>query len=64
MTAVTTCASSLSSKVRTKETLGTPQIRTVVNRVVTDWLKAKFASSKRDDKQQTSLAHGEGQSAR
>ena len=40
---------------QTKETLGTPQIRTVVNRVVTDWLKAKFASSKRDDKQQTSL---------
>ena len=40
---------------QTKETLGTPQIRTVVNRVVSDWLKAKFASSKRDDKQQTSL---------
>ena len=40
---------------QTKETLGTPQIRAVVNRVVTDWLKDKFASSKRDDKQQTSL---------
>ena len=40
---------------QTKETLGTPQIRTVVNRVVSDWLKAKFASSKRDDKQQTAL---------
>lgn len=39
---------------QTKEILGTPQIRTVVARVVGDWLESKFASSKRDDKQQTS----------
>ena len=39
---------------QTKEILGTPQVRTVVSRVVTDWLNAKFNSSKRDDKQQTS----------
>lgn len=40
---------------QTKEILGTPQIRTVVARVVGEWLDQKFTSSKRDDKQQTSL---------
>ncbi|MDC4233180.1 type IIA DNA topoisomerase subunit B [Actinomyces sp. B33] len=40
---------------QTKEVLGTPQVRAVVARVVSDWLAAKFSSSKRDDKQQTSL---------
>ncbi|QPK81971.1 type IIA DNA topoisomerase subunit B [Schaalia sp. ZJ405] len=40
---------------QTKEVLGTPQIRTVVSRVITDWMKTKFASSKRDDKQQMAL---------
>lgn len=40
---------------QTKEILGTPQVRTVVSRVVSDWLEGKFSSSKRDDKQQTSM---------
>ncbi|QWW18866.1 type IIA DNA topoisomerase subunit B [Schaalia sp. 19OD2882] len=40
---------------QTKEVLGTPQVRTVVARVVGDWLDAKFASSRRDDKQQTQM---------
>ncbi|WP_115727196.1 DNA gyrase/topoisomerase IV subunit B [Actinomyces culturomici] len=40
---------------QTKEVLGTPQVRAVVARVVSDWLQKKFSSSKRDDKQQTSL---------
>ena len=40
---------------QTKEVLGTPQIRTVVSRVVSEWLEEKFSSSKRDDKQQTSM---------
>lgn len=40
---------------QTKEILGTPQVRLVVSRVVSQWLKQKFASTKRDDKQQTSL---------
>ncbi len=39
---------------QTKEILGTPQVRAVVSKVVGDWLEAKFASSRRDDKQQTS----------
>ena len=39
---------------QTKEVLGTPQVRAVVNRVVSEWLKKKFSSSKRDDKHQTS----------
>ena len=37
---------------QTKEVLGTPQIRTVVNRVVTDALESTLKSSKRDVKQQ------------
>ena len=40
---------------QTKEVLGTPQVRAVVNRVVGDWLDTKFASSRRDDKQQVAL---------
>lgn len=40
---------------QTKEILGTPQVRTLVSQVVSQWLEAKFSSSKRDDKQQTSL---------
>ncbi|WP_043535004.1 DNA gyrase/topoisomerase IV subunit B [Actinomyces polynesiensis] len=40
---------------QTKEVLGTPQIRAIVSRVVTEWLEAKFSSSRRDDKQQTQL---------
>lgn len=36
---------------QTKEVLGTPQIRQVVNHVVTDYFKARFKSSKRDVKQ-------------
>ena len=39
---------------QTKEILGTPQIRSVVSKVVGDWLGAKLASPKRDDKQQAS----------
>ena len=38
---------------QTKEILGTPQVRQVVNQVVGSWLEAKFGSSRRDDKQQT-----------
>lgn len=37
---------------QTKEVLGTAQIRTIVNRVVTKWLDAKFAKSGRVDKQE------------
>ncbi|WP_420804727.1 DNA gyrase/topoisomerase IV subunit B [Schaalia suimastitidis] len=40
---------------QTKEVLGTPQVRTVVARIVGEWLEQKFSSTKRDDKQQTSL---------
>ncbi|MCD4558050.1 type IIA DNA topoisomerase subunit B [Schaalia sp. lx-100] len=40
---------------QTKEVLGTPQIRTLLSRIVTEWLDKKFASTKRDDKQQTQL---------
>ncbi|MBV7363757.1 type IIA DNA topoisomerase subunit B [Actinomycetaceae bacterium TAE3-ERU4] len=40
---------------QTKEILGTPQIRQIVAKVIADELKAQFASSKRDDKQQNSL---------
>ena len=36
---------------QTKEVLGTPQIRTVVNKVVTDYLSNRLKSSKRDIKQ-------------
>ena len=39
---------------QTKEILGTPQIRSVVSKVVGDWMAAKLASPKRDDKQQAS----------
>lgn len=38
---------------QTKEVLGTPQIRQVVAKVVTDFLKARFKSSKREHKQTT-----------
>lgn len=37
---------------QTKEVLGTPQVRPIVNRVVTRWLEAKFAKSGRADKQE------------
>lgn len=40
---------------QTKEVLGTPQVRAVVARVVGDWIDKKFASAKRDDKQQTQM---------
>ncbi|QPK94646.1 type IIA DNA topoisomerase subunit B [Actinomyces sp. zg-332] len=40
---------------QTKEILGTPQARSVVNSVVTSFLKEKFASKSRDDKQQISV---------
>lgn len=36
---------------QTKEVLGTPQIRQVVNRVVTDYFTTRFKSTKRDVKQ-------------
>ncbi|MCS4484440.1 type IIA DNA topoisomerase subunit B [Gleimia sp. 6138-11-ORH1] len=36
---------------QTKEILGTPQVRQVVNKVVTDYFKERFASTKRGDKQ-------------
>ncbi|WP_322409176.1 DNA topoisomerase IV subunit B [Microbacterium invictum] len=40
---------------QTKEVLGTPAVRQIVTQVVTRELAAKFSSSKRDDKAQTSL---------
>lgn len=40
---------------QTKEVLGTPQVRAVVARVIGDWIEKKFASAKRDDKQQTQM---------
>lgn len=40
---------------QTKEVLGTAQVRTVVMRVIGEWLENKFSSSKRDDKQQTHM---------
>lgn len=38
---------------QTKEVLGTPQIRQVVSKVVTDFLKTRFKSTKREHKQTT-----------
>ncbi|WP_345750154.1 DNA gyrase/topoisomerase IV subunit B [Microbacterium rhizophilus] len=40
---------------QTKEVLGTPAVRAIVAKVVREELKARFASSKRDDKNQTSM---------
>lgn len=40
---------------QTKEVLGTPAARTIVSKVLTDALTAKFSSSKRDDKNQSSV---------
>jgi DNA gyrase subunit B len=40
---------------QTKEVLGTPAVRQIVSNVVTRELTARFTSSKRDDKAQTSL---------
>ncbi|MEN2740920.1 DNA topoisomerase IV subunit B [Microbacterium sp. X-17] len=40
---------------QTKEVLGTPAVRQIVANVVTSELTARFASTKRDDKAQTSL---------
>ncbi|MFB7891096.1 type IIA DNA topoisomerase subunit B [Microbacterium sp. NPDC056044] len=40
---------------QTKEVLGTPAVRQIVSNVVTRELTARFQSSKRDDKAQTSL---------
>ncbi len=40
---------------QTKEVLGTPAVRQIVNAVVTKELTARFASTKRDDKNQTAL---------
>ncbi|MGB4135364.1 MAG: DNA topoisomerase IV subunit B [Microbacterium sp.] len=40
---------------QTKEVLGTPAVRTIVAKVVRTELAAKFASTKRDDKSQTSM---------
>ncbi|QEW04855.1 type IIA DNA topoisomerase subunit B [Microbacterium lushaniae] len=40
---------------QTKEILGTPAVRQIVSSVVTKQLAARFASTKRDDKAQTSL---------
>jgi len=40
---------------QTKEILGTPAVRTIVANVVTKELAARFASTKRDDKNQTAL---------
>ncbi|RRC96303.1 type IIA DNA topoisomerase subunit B [Schaalia canis] len=40
---------------QTKEVLGTPQVRAVVSRVISEWIDKKFASAKRDDKQQTQM---------
>ncbi|RLP76954.1 type IIA DNA topoisomerase subunit B [Mycetocola tolaasinivorans] len=40
---------------QTKEILGTPAVRAIVASVVTGQLKERFASTKRDDKTQTSL---------
>ena len=40
---------------QTKEILGTPAVRQIVSNVVSRELTARFASSKRDDKAQTSL---------
>ncbi len=39
---------------QTKEVLGTPAVRQIVNAVVTRELNARFSSTKRDDKSQTS----------
>ncbi|ARJ05468.1 DNA topoisomerase (ATP-hydrolyzing) [Cnuibacter physcomitrellae] len=40
---------------QTKEVLGTPAARAIVSKVLTDGLKERFSSSKRDDKTQSSL---------
>ncbi|MBO3662509.1 DNA gyrase/topoisomerase IV subunit B [Microbacterium stercoris] len=40
---------------QTKEVLGTPAVRSIVAKVVREALKERFASSKRDDKTQTSM---------
>jgi DNA gyrase subunit B len=40
---------------QTKEVLGTPAVRAIVAKVVREELKARFASTKRDDKNQTSM---------
>ncbi|GGH35346.1 DNA gyrase/topoisomerase IV subunit B [Microbacterium album] len=40
---------------QTKEVLGTPAVRAIVAKVVREQLKARFASTKRDDKNQTSM---------
>jgi DNA gyrase subunit B len=40
---------------QTKEVLGTPAVRQIVASVVTEGLRARFDSSKRDDKAQTAL---------
>ncbi|MDN5963509.1 MAG: type IIA DNA topoisomerase subunit B [Actinomyces sp.] len=40
---------------QTKEVLGTPQIRSIVSRVVGEWLESALTSSRRDDKQQAQL---------
>ncbi|WP_378146622.1 type IIA DNA topoisomerase subunit B [Cnuibacter sp. UC19_7] len=40
---------------QTKEVLGTPAARAIVSKVLTDGLKARFSSTKRDDKTQSSL---------
>lgn len=37
---------------QTKEILGTPAVRQIVNKVVGDWLENKFSSTKRVDKQE------------
>jgi len=40
---------------QTKEVLGTPAVRSIVTKVLTDGLKQRFESSKRDDKAQANL---------
>ena len=40
---------------QTKEVLGTPAVRSIVAKVVREGLKARFASTKRDDKNQVSM---------
>ncbi len=40
---------------QTKEVLGTPAVRSIVAKVLTDGLKQRFESSKRDDKAQANL---------
>lgn len=40
---------------QTKEVLGTPAVRSIVAKVVREELKARFASTRRDDKNQTSM---------